>query len=98
VPRCDGGGRLALFDPVDYPITFQLQDIPALIPPRSHVPAGFIHGANMAFRRDILVEIGGFDPSFMSGGDVEASSRLLRRLQRWAAPAPRPCSRLRRHM
>ncbi len=70
-----GGGRLTLFDPMDYPITFQLQDVPALIPPRSYIPAGFIHGANMVFRRDVLVAIGGFDVSFMSGGDVEAQAR-----------------------
>lgn len=70
-----GGGRLTLFDPADFPITIQLQEAPELIPPRSYVPAGFIHGANMVFRRDVLVAIGGFDPIFMSGGDVDAQAR-----------------------
>lgn len=70
-----GGGRLTLFDPADYPITIQLQDVPALIQPRSYIPAGFLHGANMAFRRDVLVEIGGFDPGLISGGDVDAQAR-----------------------
>jgi GT2 family glycosyltransferase len=50
------------------------------IPPRSVVPAGVIQGANMAFRRDVLERIGGFDGALGAGTpfaseDVDAVAR-----------------------
>jgi glycosyltransferase involved in cell wall biosynthesis len=59
-----GGGRITLFDPTDYPLTIQLQDTPERVPPYSYIRMGFLQGANMAFRRAALAQIGGFDPSF----------------------------------
>lgn len=62
-----GGGRVSLFDAADYPITIQLSDHIKIIPPYSFIQAGFILGANMAFRRIVLEQIGGFDPDFGPG-------------------------------
>lgn len=39
-------------------------------------PTPYVVTANVAYRRDILTEIGGFDPSFFSGADVDISWRL----------------------
>jgi glycosyltransferase involved in cell wall biosynthesis len=55
-------------------------DRPTLIPPRSLLPAGVIHGANLIVRRDVFRRLGGFDPdlgpgAIMGGGDVELLGR-----------------------
>ncbi len=56
-------------------------------------PAGFGHGANMAFRRTVLVEIGGFDEALgagsrlRSGEDKDAFQRVLE-LRREGVYAP----------
>jgi glycosyltransferase involved in cell wall biosynthesis len=62
-----GGGRITLHDPADYPITIQLLADRVVVPPRNIVRAGLIKGANMAFRRAVLSQIGGFDPTFGPG-------------------------------
>ena len=66
---------MLLHDPRDYPITIQELDHRVEIAPKSFVQPGLIHGANFAFRRSVLEEIGGFDPplwgrraSCISGG------------------------------
>jgi GT2 family glycosyltransferase len=74
------GGRVLLFDPTDFPITIQELDRRVAIEPRAFVPAGLIHGANLAFRRSVLEAIGGFDPGFGAGTrfaceDVDALAR-----------------------
>jgi GT2 family glycosyltransferase len=74
------GGRVLLFDPTDFPITIQELDHRVEIEPRAFVPAGLIHGANFAFRREVLEAIGGFDPRFGAGTpfaceDVDALAR-----------------------
>jgi len=75
------GGRVLLFDPTDFPITIQELDHRVEIEPRAFVPAGLIHGANFAFRREVLETIGGFDPGlgagtpFFAGEDVDALAR-----------------------
>ncbi|WP_396207260.1 glycosyltransferase family 2 protein [Gemmatimonas sp.] len=75
------GGRIELFDPNDLPVTIktslQRQDFPA----RALLRAGEIHGANMAFRRDFLQAIGGFDEDLGAGTpfpceDIDALARL----------------------
>jgi len=75
-----GGGRLTLFDPSDYPVALNLRETGHFIPPCSFVPAGFISGANMVFRRVALEQINGFDPIFGPGGkyvcdDVDAQAQ-----------------------
>jgi len=61
------GGRILLYDPTDFPITTNEGTTPLTFPARSFVHVGSVQGANMAFRRAVLLEIGGFDPLFGSG-------------------------------
>lgn len=74
------GGRIRLYDPDDHPITILESEEPATFPPRTLLRAGVIQGANMAFRRAALAEIGGYDPLFGSGSafpaeDIDAIAR-----------------------
>jgi glycosyltransferase involved in cell wall biosynthesis len=74
-------GRVNLFDPADYPMTIRTSAESELFAPRSYIPAGRMHGANMMFRRRALEEIDGFDPElgagtrFMSAEDLDAQVR-----------------------
>jgi glycosyltransferase involved in cell wall biosynthesis len=61
------GGRVLLHDPSDAPETIKEDTEAAEIAPYSCVPPGFIHGANMAFRREVWDAVGGFDPLLGSG-------------------------------
>jgi cellulose synthase/poly-beta-1,6-N-acetylglucosamine synthase-like glycosyltransferase len=56
------GGRILLHDPADYPVTVNESTIPRSWPGRKFNPVGNVSGANMAFRRQVLLDIGGFDP------------------------------------
>lgn len=75
------GGRVLLHDPADLPITIQELDREVQLEPRSFIKPGLIHGANMAFRKAALEEIGGFDERlgagapFKSGEDTDAIAR-----------------------
>jgi glycosyltransferase involved in cell wall biosynthesis len=75
------GGRIMLHDSVDYPMTINESMTPRTFPAGSFVCAGCVQGANMAFRRRVLIDIGGFDPVFGPGAmfpaaeEVEAVSR-----------------------
>src|SRR5262249_41238345 len=73
-------GRIILHDPADHPITINESNVPRMFPGRSFIVAGLVQGANMAFRRTVLREIGGFDPLFWPGAafnaeDVDAAAR-----------------------
>lgn len=75
------GGRILLHDPADYPITICESMVEATIPPRGIVPAGFIQGASMAFRRKALRDAGGFDSRLGPGTpfcneDVDIAGRI----------------------
>jgi len=61
------GGRIVLHDPTDHPLTINESMTPRTFPARSFVCAGLIQGANMAFRRRVILDIGGFDPLFGPG-------------------------------
>jgi len=65
------GGRVELFDPADQPITVRRGDSPAHLSSTDQI-FGFLHGCNMAVRRDLFDRIGGFDPNFGSGSSVSA--------------------------
>lgn len=74
------GGKVLLNDPADMPVTIQLRDTSLEIPARSFIPAGLILGANMAARRAVIEQLGGFDELLGSGTafpseDVEFLSR-----------------------
>jgi glycosyltransferase involved in cell wall biosynthesis len=75
------GGRVLLHDPADYPITIKESEQRQDIPPYSFIPAGLIHGANLACRREALDGIGGFDEMFGAGApfsceDVDVMARI----------------------
>jgi glycosyltransferase involved in cell wall biosynthesis len=57
-------GRILLYDQTDFKLTIQESLTRVSLPPHSFIPPGFIQGANCAFRRASLLEIGGFDPRF----------------------------------
>jgi glycosyltransferase involved in cell wall biosynthesis len=61
------GGRVVLHDPTDAKFCLKDVDTPAAIQPASFVPAGTIHGANMAVTREVVAAIGGFDPMLGPG-------------------------------
>jgi glycosyltransferase involved in cell wall biosynthesis len=74
------GGMVKLFDPADSRITIQESTRPKLLKRFGYVPPGGIHGANMAFRRQALADIGGFDPKLGAGAqfvceDIDACAR-----------------------
>lgn len=64
------GGRILLYDKKDYPITIKTCLEREDIPPRSFLRAGVVHGANMAFRRNVLLNIGDFDERLGPGAVV----------------------------
>ncbi|MES2521642.1 MAG: glycosyltransferase family A protein [Gemmatimonadota bacterium] len=73
-------GRILLHDPEDFPITIRTDLEPQTLRPGAFVEPGFLQGANMAFRRELLRELGGFDPALGPGGrfnfeDLDMSSR-----------------------
>ncbi len=70
------GGRIMLHDPADPPITINESTSPVTFPARSFVCAGCIQGANMAFRRRVLLDIGGFDPVFGPGALFPAAEEI----------------------
>lgn len=76
------GGRILLFDPADARVTIDERDYPVEIAPRSFVVAGEIKGANLSFRREALLAIGGFDPELGAGTpfpceDIDAVAAVL---------------------
>jgi glycosyltransferase involved in cell wall biosynthesis len=73
-------GRVTLHDPTDFPFTINGWPSQFGIPKDRYLPGGLVQGANMAFRRRALLDIGGFDPLFGPGAafnaeDVDAASR-----------------------
>ena len=70
------GGRVLLYDPSDWPITIQPLDHRVAIPPRSFVPSGLIHGANFAFRRALLEQVGAFDERLGAGTRLHCGEDL----------------------
>jgi glycosyltransferase involved in cell wall biosynthesis len=75
------GGRILLHDPTDRRITIQESLQPVSFPAGSFIRPGFIQGANIAYRRAALTEVGGFDPwfgagAFYSGDETELMARI----------------------
>jgi hypothetical protein len=76
------GGRIKLFNPRDWPISIVDKADKRIIEPFTYIdgPEMKILGANMAFRRGVLTQIGGFDDALGAGGpfvceDVDAVAR-----------------------
>ena len=75
------GGRIMPHHPADHPITingdiWDRGQTPVTFPAGSFVHAGCIQGANMAFRRRVLLDIGGFDPLFGPGALFSAAEEI----------------------
>jgi hypothetical protein len=75
------GGTIELYDPDDYPITIRPTNVPDRRRAGAYVEAGLVQGANMAFRRDLVVAAGGFDPDLGPGGvfnceDLDMAARV----------------------
>ena len=66
------GGRILLGHPDDLPVTIKLEDH-AMIARRDDYPGGFVMGANLAFTRDVVDRIGGFDERFGAGARFRAA-------------------------
>jgi glycosyltransferase involved in cell wall biosynthesis len=76
------GGRILLYDSTDARVTINESLTEQFLQAREFVYVGFIQGANMAFRRQALIEIDGFDNSFGPGTpficeDADAVLRVL---------------------
>jgi glycosyltransferase involved in cell wall biosynthesis len=76
------GGRVLLFDPTDARVTIRETERPEYFSPGGWIAAGQIHGANMALRRRVIDEVGGFDPMLGAGTpfpieDVDILARAL---------------------
>jgi glycosyltransferase involved in cell wall biosynthesis len=66
-------GRIMLHDPADHRMTINESMTPRTFPGRSFLSANStwaIQGANMSFRREVICQIGGFDPLFGPGSLV----------------------------
>jgi GT2 family glycosyltransferase len=75
------GGRILLHDPTDRRITIQESIQPLAFAPGSFIIPGVIQGANVAYRRAALAQVGGFDPWFgagalYSGDETEVMARI----------------------
>jgi glycosyltransferase involved in cell wall biosynthesis len=73
-------GRIMLHDPTDYPVTINESMTPRTFPSGSFIRTGNVQGANMSFRRRVLLDMGGFDPLFGPGSlfnaeDVDAAGQ-----------------------
>jgi glycosyltransferase involved in cell wall biosynthesis len=65
-------GRIMLHDPTDCPVTISDSTTPRIFPSGSFIRAGNVQGANMSFRRQVLLDMGGFDPLFGPGSQFNA--------------------------
>ncbi|MEO8337481.1 MAG: glycosyltransferase family A protein [bacterium] len=75
-----GGGRILLHDPDDHPISIQTTVEPIKLVPHGFIEPGEVQGSNMAYRREVLFKVGGFDPALGPGShfnfeDLDMSSR-----------------------
>lgn len=75
-------GKVVLHDPDDYPISVNLLEDARDVPAGTYVSPYILMGANLAFRREALEEIGGFDSNLGAGTrypveDVDAAARVV---------------------
>lgn len=67
-------GRITLHDPTDYPMTINESLEPLTFPGRSYRHLWPVAGASMAFRRQVLHDIGGFDPLLGPGSLLDCGA------------------------
>ena len=80
------GGRVVLHDPGDARICVGIAGGHRVLP-RSFVPAGVIHGANMAVTRDVVRAVGEFDPLLGAGAPCAWRERIPTTLLEPCGPA-----------
>lgn len=68
-----GGGRIELFDPADADCTLKTDRVAHLFSPRSLIKPGSLHGASLAFRRNVIEKIGYFDPKLGAGSRLQSA-------------------------
>lgn len=77
-------GRILLHDRTDYPSTINESREPLTFQPFGYIRPGAVKSANMAFRREAMTAIGGFDPLFGAGAvffgaeDCDVAARASR--------------------
>jgi GT2 family glycosyltransferase len=76
------GGRILLYDKSDVKFTVLEREDYLILQPRTFLASGTIQGANMAFRKKVICEIGGFDENLGAGTsfaceDVDAGAAAL---------------------
>jgi len=64
------GGSVLLYDPQDAPVAICTWDSPRRIPARESFDVGILLGANLAIRRVVWEQLGGFDPLLGPGTPV----------------------------
>lgn len=76
------GGRVLLHDPADLPITIKESTTSQKLSPGILISSGQIIGANMAIRRNLLLELNGFDERLGAGTFFSSAedTDILRRL------------------
>ena len=89
------GGRVEPVNPSAFPLTLRLSSTQERLTSARQL-FGFIHGCNMAFRREALESVGHFDPRFGSGSSLKAAddADLIYRFYRSGYPvvyAPDVC-------
>ncbi len=66
------GGRILPGDPADLPVTIKVEDHPMTLA-AGEFPGGFVMGANLAFTRATLADVGPFDTRFGAGAPLLAA-------------------------
>ena len=88
------GGRILLYDKSDLHLTIDEHEAVRSYQPYTFMPAGAIHGANVAFRREVLDRIGGFNNDFGAGASYCTEDTVAQANTLWAGFAgafdPRP--------
>jgi GT2 family glycosyltransferase len=80
---CVIGGRVELWDQSHAPFTIKTSLTDETLGVKDH-PAGFVHGCNLCYRREVIDRIGGYDERFgpgtflMAADDTDLTYRALR--------------------
>ena len=71
------GGRIELFDPSDIAMTIKTDLEPTDYAPRQVIFPGEVQGANMAFRRQVIIDMGGFDLDFGPASPMKGAEDIV---------------------
>ncbi|MBT3066092.1 glycosyltransferase family 2 protein [Rhodoferax sp. U11-2br] len=71
------GGRVLLFDPQNAAITIQTCPDRIDVHAHSYIKTGMIHGCSIAFTREAIETIGGFDPEVGPGSPLNSGNDII---------------------